>query len=221
MLQTTSRIQNPDGAQNKIVALDYKWHCHFHTLKVKVKWSHYRPGVAQRVGRGIALLFHDRGTRRGWVVSSTPQPHFTPRKDPVPISQEAGWTPGPVWTGRKSRPHQDAIADRTARSQLLYWLSYLAHHFHTVHKQIYNRHVTYKEKHHLIFQFCREVVSNQARVRIRMFRDIGHQRGYTQVLIDVTLAPNNCWNKQNICYTQSLWMQYINLYWKTNIHWNC
>jgi len=31
----------------------------------KVKRSHYRPGVAQRVGRGIALLFHDRGTRRG------------------------------------------------------------------------------------------------------------------------------------------------------------
>jgi len=32
--------------------------------KVKVKWSRYRAGVAQRVGRGIALLFHDRGTRR-------------------------------------------------------------------------------------------------------------------------------------------------------------
>jgi hypothetical protein len=31
----------------------------------KVKWSRYRPDVAQRVGRGIALLFHDRGTRRG------------------------------------------------------------------------------------------------------------------------------------------------------------
>ena len=30
-----------------------------------VKCSRYRPGVAQRVGRGIALLFHDRGTRRG------------------------------------------------------------------------------------------------------------------------------------------------------------
>ena len=25
----------------------------------------YRPGVAQRLGRGIAVLFHDRGTRRG------------------------------------------------------------------------------------------------------------------------------------------------------------
>ena len=33
-------------------------------LKVKVKCSRYRPGVAQRVGRSIALLFHDRGTRR-------------------------------------------------------------------------------------------------------------------------------------------------------------
>ena len=46
----------------------------------KVKWSRYRPGVAQRVGRGIALLLHDRGTRREWVVSSKPRPHFTPRK---------------------------------------------------------------------------------------------------------------------------------------------
>jgi len=47
----------------------------------------------------IALFFHDRSTRRGWVVRSTPRPHFTPGKDPVPILQEAGWAPGPVWTG--------------------------------------------------------------------------------------------------------------------------
>jgi len=34
--------------------------------KVKgVMCSRYRPGVAQRVGRCIALLFHDRDTRRG------------------------------------------------------------------------------------------------------------------------------------------------------------
>jgi len=92
--------------------------------KVKVKWSRYRPAVAQRVGRGIALLFHDRGTRRGWVVSSTAWPHFTPGKDSVPILQEAGWAPGPVWTGGKSRPHQDSIPDRPSRSQSLYRLSY-------------------------------------------------------------------------------------------------
>jgi hypothetical protein len=29
-----------------------------------VKLSRYRPGVAQRVGRGIALLFYDGGIRR-------------------------------------------------------------------------------------------------------------------------------------------------------------
>ena len=92
--------------------------------------------MAQRVGRSIALLFHGRGTRRGWVVSSTPRPHFTPGKDPVPVVQEAGWAPGPVWMDRKSRPHQDSIPDRPAHSQcsnihhsvisvlLLAWLYY-------------------------------------------------------------------------------------------------
>jgi len=51
----------------------------------KVKWSRCRPGVAQNVGKGIALLIHDRGTRRGWVVSTPaaiypwerPGTHFT------------------------------------------------------------------------------------------------------------------------------------------------
>jgi len=94
---------------------------------VKVKCSRYRPGVAQSVGRGIALLFHDHGTRGGWVVSSTPRPHFTPGKDPVPILQETGWVPGPVWKGGKSGPHWDSIPDRPARIQSLFWLSYPAH----------------------------------------------------------------------------------------------
>ena len=95
--------------------------------KVKLKWSRYRPGVAQRVGRGIALLFHDRSTRRGWVVSSTPRPHFKTGKDRVPILQEAGWAPGLVRTGGKFRPHLDSIPDRPAHSQSLYRLSYRAH----------------------------------------------------------------------------------------------
>ena len=96
-------------------------------FRVEVKWSRYRPDVTQRVGRGVALLFHNRGTRRGRVVSSTPRPHFTPGKDPVPILQEAGCSPGPVWTGGKSRPHRDSIPDRPACSQSLYRLSYPAH----------------------------------------------------------------------------------------------
>ena len=87
-------------------------------IKVKVKCSRYRPGVAPSVGRGIALLFHDRSTRRGRVVSSTHRPHFTPGKDPVPILHEAGWAPGPVWKGGKSRPHRDSIPDRPASSSV-------------------------------------------------------------------------------------------------------
>jgi len=97
------------------------------TLRAGKKWCRYRPGVAQRVGRGIALLFHDRGTRRGRVVSSTPRPHFTPGKEPVPILQESGWAPGPVWTGGISRPLRDSIPDRPALSQSLCRLSYAVH----------------------------------------------------------------------------------------------
>jgi len=98
--------------------------------------------VAQRVGRGIALLFHDCGTRRGWVVSSRLQLHFTPGKDPVPILQEAGWAPGPVSTGGKYRLHWDSILDCPARSHSLYPLSYSAHISHytwVVQRQLNNQ----------------------------------------------------------------------------------
>ena len=97
------------------------------TVSKMIKWSRYRPGVTQRVGRGVDVLFHDRGTRRGWVVSSTLRPQFTPGEGPVPILQEAGWAPGLFWTGGKSRPHRDSIPDRPARSQSLYRLSYQAY----------------------------------------------------------------------------------------------
>jgi len=50
-----------------------------------------------------------------------------PGKDPVSILQEAGWAPGSVWMGGKSRPHRDSIPDRPARSQSLYRLSYPSH----------------------------------------------------------------------------------------------
>ena len=54
----------------------------------------------------------------GWVV--TPHPgRFTPMKDPVPILQEAGWAPGPVWTGA-----ENFAPDRPVRSESLHRLSY-------------------------------------------------------------------------------------------------
>jgi len=38
---------------------------HIYVYIYMVNFSRYKPVVAQRVGRDTALLFHDRGTRRG------------------------------------------------------------------------------------------------------------------------------------------------------------
>ena len=114
----------------------YITYIYIHTI-YKVKWSRYKPSVAQGVGRGIALLFHDRSTRRRWVVSSTLWPHFTPGKDTVPILQEGGWAPGPVWKGGKSCTHRDSFPDRPAHSQSLYRLSYPAHTYIYIYIYIY------------------------------------------------------------------------------------
>jgi len=66
--------------------------------------------TAHRGSRVIALLFLDHGTRRGSGASFTPWPLFTPGKDAVPIVQEAGWAPGPVWTGAENlAPPRDSI----------------------------------------------------------------------------------------------------------------
>jgi len=83
--------------------------------------------VAWRVCRGTALLFHDCSTR------SMPWPYFTPGEDLVPIVQEAGWAPGPVRMGGKSRPHWDSISDRPASNKLLYQMIYPAHNRELLH----------------------------------------------------------------------------------------
>ena len=42
-----------------------------------------------------------------------------PRKDPVPIVQETGWAPGPVWTGAENIAHTGIrYPDRPARSSV-------------------------------------------------------------------------------------------------------
>jgi hypothetical protein len=50
---------------------------------------------------------------------------FTPGKDPVPIVQEAGWAPGPVWIGAENlAPTGIRSPDLPARSESLYRLRY-------------------------------------------------------------------------------------------------
>jgi len=46
-------------------------------------------------------------------------------RDPVPTVQEAGWVPGPVWTGAEDlAPTEIRSPDRVARSESLYRLRY-------------------------------------------------------------------------------------------------
>ena len=62
------------------------------------------------VGRGIALLFHDCGTRRGGEWSAARSGRTLPSgKIRYPFYRRLGGPPGPVWTGEKSRPHRDLI----------------------------------------------------------------------------------------------------------------
>jgi len=84
--------------------------------------------TAHRGSRGIDLPFHDHGTRRRWGVSVTLRPLFTLGKDPVPMVQQAGWAPGPVWTGAENLALTGIRSpDSLALSQSLYQLRYPTH----------------------------------------------------------------------------------------------
>ena len=81
---------------------------------VRFTWSSpAAPSKCWDKGKGLPITGHERPEGEqmysstlpstssldgdGW---STPRPgRFTPGKDPVLIVQEAGWAPGPVWTG--------------------------------------------------------------------------------------------------------------------------
>jgi hypothetical protein len=62
----------------------------------------------------------------GWL---TPRPGlFTPGRDPVPIVQEAGWAPGPIWTVAENLAPAGILSpDHPARSPSLQRLRYHGH----------------------------------------------------------------------------------------------
>jgi hypothetical protein len=50
--------------------------------------------------------------------------YFTPGKDPLPVVEEAGWAPVPVWTGAENlAPTGIRFPESPARSQSLYRLN--------------------------------------------------------------------------------------------------
>ena len=82
--------------------------------------------MAQRGVEEYIYSFFNFGPR--WGGWSTPRPgRFTPGKEtPVPILQEAGWAPGPVWTGAENLAAAGIRSpDRPTHSESLYRLRYL------------------------------------------------------------------------------------------------
>jgi len=74
-------------------------------VKVKVKFTLEQATKAQKGSRGTALIsFFNLGTRWGWMVNTTPWPLDPQKGELVPIMQEAGWAPEPVWTGAEISP---------------------------------------------------------------------------------------------------------------------
>ena len=89
--------------------------------KVLPRTGHEGPEGEQSYSSTLSLTSELDGG--GW---STQRPgRFTPGNDPVPIVQEAGQAPGPVWTGAENlAPTGIRSPDRPAGSESLYRLSY-------------------------------------------------------------------------------------------------
>ena len=84
--------------------------------------------TAHRGSRVIALPFYDNGSRRGWGVTVTPWPLFTPGKTLCPLYRRLCGPQDRSGRVRKiSLPTGNRSPDRPARSQSLYRLSYPAH----------------------------------------------------------------------------------------------
>jgi hypothetical protein len=84
------------------------------TIKVKVKQSCYTPW-RRLGGRGGIAPTHSR-LRVRWVSGQrhAPAALLPPGKGPpVPIVQEAGWAPEPVWTQRLEEKSFAPTGDRT------------------------------------------------------------------------------------------------------------
>ena len=90
------------------------------------------PVVAQRVDRGIALLFHEHGTRRGEWLAARPGRTLPLAKAWYPVYRRLGGLQGR--SGRAESLAQLGFDPRTVQpvAQSLYRLSYPAHYTGTI-----------------------------------------------------------------------------------------
>ena len=84
----------------------------------KLKCSRYRSGIAQRMGRGIALLFHDRGTGRGEWSAARPGRNLPPGKTRYPLYRRLGGPQGR--SGRAKYLVPTGIRSQTVQPVVIY-----------------------------------------------------------------------------------------------------
>jgi hypothetical protein len=58
--------------------------------------------TVQREEQRYNYFFFNLSAGWGWVVNATPKPLYLWERDPVPIVQGVGWSPGPVWMGTEN-----------------------------------------------------------------------------------------------------------------------
>jgi len=59
------------------------------------------------------------------MVKAMPRLLYPRARDPIIIVYDAGWVPGPEWTGAENLAYTEILCpDRPARSESLYRLSY-------------------------------------------------------------------------------------------------
>ena len=102
LLLITQRYRRRDKrfTVDSITVIRHLKHCeHVRTEagNLKSQWSRYRPGVAQKVGRGITLLFLYRGTRRGEWSATRPGRNLPPAQTQYPLYRRLNGPQGRSW----------------------------------------------------------------------------------------------------------------------------
>jgi hypothetical protein len=111
-------------------------HCVCTLRQKKLKLSHYTPWKRLGERRCSSYSFLTWALDGGEWSAARPGRALAQGKGlPVPIVQEAGWAPEPVWTqvrGKILCRCRGSNPDRPVRSQTLYWLRYPGSHAQTV-----------------------------------------------------------------------------------------
>jgi hypothetical protein len=76
-------------------------------MAAHIKVKEFTLEHVMKAQRGVELelySFFNLGARWGWVVNVTRWPLYPWKSGPMPIVQETGWAPAPVWMGAKNLP---------------------------------------------------------------------------------------------------------------------